>query len=192
MKGAIKTNARLVLEYPARALAGLGATANHLTLTGLFLSVVSGVLLGIGCFGWSSVFLILAGFCDMLDGAVARARNESSVFGAHLDSSVDRLAEALFFGGAIYLFYVQGEPFYILLAYMTAVSSFLISYTRARAEGLGVDCQVGLMERPERIILLILALWFGPLGLKVALWVLTPLALYTTWQRINHVYKSTR
>ena len=192
MKGVIKTKAREWLTYPARALAAVGVTANHLTVAGLVFSGMSGWLLGGGSFGWASVVLLLAGFCDMLDGSVARIRNESSVFGAHLDSSVDRVAEALVFAGAIYYFHAQGQGLYVLLAYFAMIGSFLISYTRARAEGLGIECAVGLMERPERIVLLILALWAGAPGLKVVLWVLMPLAFYTSWQRILHVYRSAR
>lgn len=190
MKGRVKTRARELLTYPARGLAAARVSPNHLTLAGLALSGIAGVVLGRGRFGWASLFLILAGLCDMLDGAVARTRNQSSLFGAHLDSTVDRLAEAFVFGGALYFFHHTHQSLYVMLAYFAIVGSFLISYTRARAEGLGLECNVGLMERPERIVLLIVALWFGVPGLKVVLWVLTPLAFYTSWQRILHVYRS--
>ncbi|NNF05920.1 MAG: CDP-alcohol phosphatidyltransferase family protein [Candidatus Eisenbacteria bacterium] len=193
MKSAVKTWARVTVEPIVGLLHALKLTPNHITLFGTALSGVAGWLVSEGHFIYATLTLGVGGLCDMLDGALARKYGTSSTFGAFLDSSMDRLAELFFFVG-VAIFFHQAEPssLYIALAILAAGGSFLVSYTRARAEGLGIDCSVGLMERPERIVIILLATPFGALGLKVMLWILTPLVFFTVWQRIHHVQRATQ
>jgi len=191
MKSALKAWVRSVLGPAARGLGWLGITPNHLTLFGMFLSGAAGLLLGGGYFRTGALVLILGSLCDMLDGAVARETGRSSTFGAFLDSTVDRVSEMFVFAGFLVYFSREGATLYALLAFLAAAGSFLVSYTRARAEGLGIPCQVGWMERPERLVLLILACLIGPGMVKVVLWLLTVLVAWTSWQRIHHVRQET-
>jgi CDP-diacylglycerol--glycerol-3-phosphate 3-phosphatidyltransferase len=129
----------------------------------------------------------------MLDGAVARVSGLASRYGAFLDSTIDRAAEMLLFGGLLVYFTRQdGSSLYPLLTFCAAGSSFLVSYTRARAEGLGIPCSVGWMERPERLVLLMIAVVFGAEPVRVALWILFVLTLWTAGQRMLHVRRETR
>jgi CDP-diacylglycerol--glycerol-3-phosphate 3-phosphatidyltransferase len=106
---------------------------------------------------------------------------------------VDRLAELFVFAGmVVYFGRSDGSSLYPLLAVLAAGGSFLVSYTRARAEGLGVSCSVGWMERPERLVVLLVAIAFGSGAVRVALWALTVLTFFTAAQRMNHVYRETR
>jgi len=192
MKSRIKEGARTVIGPLADGLAAAGVSPNHLTLSGFVLSLAAGAATAYGLLVPGAVLLILGGVCDMLDGAVARRHGHATRFGAFLDSTVDRAAELVFFAGlAVYFHRVVPSSLYLALTLLALGGSFLISYARARAEGLGLSCQVGLLERPERLVLLITALFFGRVGIEVALWVLTPLAYFTTWQRIAHVRAET-
>ena len=193
MKSAVKDLGRRALAPVARGLARLHVSPNHITLAGLVAMAGSGALLGLGSFRGAGLALLVGGVCDMLDGAVARDSGVSSRFGAFFDSTSDRLAEMFFFAGLL-VHYTRVDPsvLYALLTFFAAGGSFMVSYTRARAEGLGVDCQVGVMERPERMVLLLLACFVGGIGMKAVLWVLTPLVFHTSLQRILHVQERTR
>jgi CDP-diacylglycerol--glycerol-3-phosphate 3-phosphatidyltransferase len=193
MKSAAKDLGRRALAPVAERLARLHVSPNQITLAGLVAMAGSGVLLALGSFRGAGLALLVGGLCDMLDGAVARSSGVSSKFGAFFDSTSDRLAELLFFAGLlVYFTRVELSVLYALLTFLAAGGSLLVSYTRARAEGLGVDCQVGMMERPERMVLLLIACFVGGIGVKVALWVLTPLVFFTSLQRVLHVEKRTR
>lgn len=193
MKSAVKDRGRGILAPVARLLANLGVTPNTLTVAGLAASGVAGFLVARGDFRASAIALLAGGLCDVLDGAVARATGRSSTFGAFLDSSVDRVAEMFFFAG-ILVFFIREEPstLYALLAFLAAGGSYMVSYVRARSEGLGVPCTVGWMERPERMVLMIVATAVGSWGVRVALWILTVLVFWTSIQRMQHVYRETR
>jgi len=192
VKSWVKGRARRAIAPLAAGLAGLGVEPNHVTLAGLGFSLLAGVFLAFGRFHWAAAWLLLGSLSDMLDGAIARTFDRGSRFGAFLDSTVDRYAELFFFSGVVlYFHHIESSSLYVLLALLAAGGSFGVSYARARAEGLGVDCSVGVMERPERLVLLILACLVGPLALRVVLWILTPLVFYTVWQRIRHVRRRT-
>jgi len=192
VRGRVKDDARRLLVPLAGALARMGISPDHITAAGLGMSFLAGLAAGYGRFTTAAVALTLSGICDMLDGAVARA-GVTTRFGAFLDSSVDRLSELLLFAGFVAYFHrVDGSAFFSVLTVFALGGSFLISYTRARAEGLGIECKVGVMERPERFVLLILALCFGDPGLRTAMVLLPPLAFYTTWQRMAHVHRESR
>jgi len=193
LKRLIKDQGRQRLAPLARALASIGVSPDVLTWIGFLLSSLAGVLVGGGQFRVAALALLVGGLCDVLDGAVARAAGKSTQFGAFLDSTVDRWAEMFFFAGILYYF-VEQEPstLYSLLAFLAAGGSFMVSYTRARAEGLGLECTVGWMERPERIAVLILASLIGVVGIKIALWLLTILVFWTSGQRMLHVHREAK
>lgn len=215
LKEAMKRFAHTALDPVVRGLAGAGVRPDHLTALGLALSIGAGVAFALGRFRLGSSLATAAGVCDILDGQVARLTNSVSRFGAFFDSTLDRIAEAALLLG-IAGFYVltlvdlsvnpervarqlsRGlEPVtwaaIAFLAVLGLVGSFMVSYTRARAEGLGLDCKVGWFERPERMILLIVA-GFAGLGpvMPAALLVLVALSFATAFQRMAHVWKQTR
>jgi CDP-diacylglycerol--glycerol-3-phosphate 3-phosphatidyltransferase len=215
LKERLKRAAHALLDPVVAALGGLGIRADHLTWLGLLLSLASGFAFFDGHFRLAALLLLASGVCDILDGQLARRAGGFSRFGAFLDSSLDRLSEAAVLLG-IMGFYLRNlhalvfqqtlvleqlakrlEPVtWAVMAFTSAlalVASFLVSYTRARAEGLGLDCRVGWFERPERIVLLIAAgllkvFW----AMSAALLLLTALSFWTAYQRARHVWRHTR
>jgi CDP-diacylglycerol--glycerol-3-phosphate 3-phosphatidyltransferase len=134
--------------------------------------------------------MLFGGLFDALDGAVARESNRMSDFGAFLDSTLDRISEAVVFVGIIFFYATSDGPYAALLAGTAMTFSLLTSYTRARAEGLGIRCEVGLLERASRVVLLSA---FSILGfLTIGLGLVAAGALVTTVQRILHVRRETR
>ena len=183
------------VEGPAsRAVTRLGLSPNTLTLLGLPVAGVGAYLLSAGQFAAGGAVVLLSGALDLLDGAVARATGRVTRFGAFLDSNVDRVSEAVVLLGL--LVYYLGRPstteaeLGAVLVYVAIVSSIMVSYTRARAEGLGIECNVGLMTRPERIAVLSIGLiagqWWRP-AVPIALGLVSLLATVTTVQRVLHV-----
>jgi|YelNatPaOPRAMG01_1025707.scaffolds.fasta_scaffold11316_2 CDP-diacylglycerol--glycerol-3-phosphate 3-phosphatidyltransferase len=164
-------------------------TPNNLTVAGLALNVAAAPLIVSGHFIWALVVFLLAGICDMLDGAVARLSEQVTPFGAFLDSTSDRVAEGVVLGAVAIWFARQGLYFEVGAVFVALVASFLVSYTRARAEALGLECKVGLMSRPERIVLLAVGLLFAPHfhALSVVIYALAGLTSFTVLQRILHV-----
>jgi CDP-diacylglycerol--glycerol-3-phosphate 3-phosphatidyltransferase len=161
-----------------------------LTVLGWTLSVGSAVLFGLGYTRIAGVVMLLGGLFDALDGAVARESNRMSDFGAFLDSTLDRLSEATIFVGIIFFYAAAARPYEALLAGVAMTFSLLTSYARARAEGLGMECQVGLLERAGRVVILSA---FSIAGLlTVGLGLVAAGALITTAQRILHVRRATR
>ena len=197
------------------ALVALGVRADHVTVIGLLVSLAAAVAFFEGRFQIGAGLLALSGVCDILDGEVARKRGVRSRFGAFLDSTLDRLADAIVLAGiaGFYLVHLvelvlqpqraveeisRGlEPRTWALVSLTAIAaligSLLVSYARARAEGLGLDCKVGWVERPQRMVLLIVAGAFG-VGpwMSGALLLLVVLTFVTAGQRVAHVWKITR
>ena len=184
----------------ARWIAALGITANMLTITGLLIGIGAGICIALGHLKLAGALILIGGTFDLMDGAVARASKVSNPFGALLDSVVDRYTEgAIFVGLAIY-FSIQRGPKMITglaLTCLALIGAFLVSYVRARAEGLRVECKVGLMQRPERIVVLSLGVIFGDLTFKsinvspliIALWVLVVLSHITVLQRVAFASK---
>ena len=161
-----------------------------LTLLGWTLSVASAVLFGLGYARLAGVVMLLGGLFDALDGAVARESNRMSAFGAFLDSTLDRLSESTIFVGIVFYYATSDLPYGALLAGSAMVFSLLTSYARARAEGLGIECEVGLLERAGRVVILSI---FSMVGLlTVGLCLVAVGALVTTAQRILHVRRATR
>ena len=175
---------------------------NLLTTIGTLILVGSAVAWGAGEIRLGGFLLLLSGVFDMLDGRVARGSELASRFGAFYDSTLDRVGEAALFAGIAVYFMQGGVPSWLAVtAVCIAISalsfSLLVSYARARAEGLGLECKVGIAQRAERIVGLgVPSLFFGagPHGLLLLTIVtlLAVVALVTVVQRIHHVYKATR
>ncbi|HET6885277.1 MAG TPA: CDP-alcohol phosphatidyltransferase family protein [Rubrobacteraceae bacterium] len=186
----IKDSLRQLLHPLVRLLSALQVRPDTLTILGWTLSVCAAVLFGLGYARVAGLVMLLGGLFDALDGDVARASNRMSAFGAFLDSTLDRLSEAAIFVGIIYFYAAAARPFEALLAGTAMTFSLLTSYARARAEGLDIECQVGLLERAGRVVILsafsIAGLLTFGLGLVAAG------ALVTTAQRILHVRRATR
>jgi CDP-diacylglycerol--glycerol-3-phosphate 3-phosphatidyltransferase len=136
------------------------------------------------------ILIFLMGPVDALDGTMARLRGEATEFGAFVDSVTDRYSELVIFGGLLYFYLQQGEWLMVVLAYLAAAGSVLVSYTRARAQSLGVETKVGILTRLERYLVLVPALIFNiP---HIALWILAVLTNLTALQRILHVRRKAR
>ena len=154
---------------------------NSLTAAGFFLTMCACVMLAFNL-RVGGILVLLTSFFDMLDGAVARARGMETSFGAFLDSVLDRYADAGILLAVAWNMYVTRNATGVILSLLTLVGAFLISYARARAEGLGVSCIHGLMERPERILFLATGAITG--FMIPVLWVMTVLTHFTAIQRI--------
>jgi CDP-diacylglycerol--glycerol-3-phosphate 3-phosphatidyltransferase len=171
-----------------------GVTPNQITLLGVVVQAVVSYLIVVDRLAQAGFVLIAAALLDTVDGAVAKARGLTTKFGAFLDSTMDRLSDALVFLPVAWLYLAEptaaraDQQWVAALALVTLVLSFLVSYARARAEGLGFECNVGLIERAERLIIMILALVFNDL-LPAGLALLALASLITLVQRMVHVYK---
>ena len=181
---------RQLLHPLVRLLSALRVRPDTLTVLGWTLSVASAVLFGLGYARLAGAVMLLGGLFDALDGAVARESNRMSAFGAFLDSTLDRLSESTIFVGIVFFYAASDLPYGALLAGTAMVFSLLTSYARARAEGLGIECQVGLLERAGRVVILSVSSMLGLL--TVGLWLVAAGALVTTVQRILHVHRATR
>jgi CDP-diacylglycerol--glycerol-3-phosphate 3-phosphatidyltransferase len=167
----------------------MGMTPDLLTLSGVVLSAFIAVFLVKEKFPLAGFWLLLAGAFDTLDGAMARNLGLKRKFGAFLDSTMDRLSEAMVFLGFIILYYRRQQPVEFILAFSASVFSQMVPYTRARAEGLGLSCEVGILPRWVRVSVLGLGLLLGvPTW---ALWIVAVGSLITTVQRILWVRKLT-
>ncbi|HEV3477737.1 MAG TPA: CDP-alcohol phosphatidyltransferase family protein, partial [Rubrobacteraceae bacterium] len=153
-KEASKDAFRQLLHPLVRLLSALRVRPDTLTVLGWALSLCSAVLFGLGYMRVAGIVMLLAGLFDALDGAVARESNRMSSFGAFLDSTLDRLSEAAIFVGIVFFYAADARPYEALLAGVAMTFSLLTSYARARAEGLGIQCQVGLLERAGRVVIL--------------------------------------
>jgi len=131
-----------------------------------------------------AVLVLAAGFADMVDGAVARATGRGSPFGAFMDSVVDRYSEAAYFTGLVYFYAAGRDKMMAVLVVLVLTGSVFVSYAKARAESLIDECKVGIMERPERVVLLALGYLVGGYGALVALLLLAALTHFTAIQRI--------
>lgn len=191
---------RRLVERLMRPLVRSGLTPNMVTVIGFLISVLAAAVLFSGRFVAGGLLVLFAGAFDMLDGGLARARGGGSKFGAFFDSTLDRLSEGIVYLGLLAWFAEHGRLLTAVIIYTVILGSLLISYARARAEGLGLECKVGLLARPERVILLGLALLGDGSGIsalpddRILLVVLAGLAVltfFTLAQRIWHIYRLT-
>ena len=165
-------------------------TPNQITVAGLSLNAVAAVLIYHEHYVWATVAFVTGSILDILDGALARSRNMLTPFGGFLDSTTDRMSEGLVLGSIALVFARQGHTWALASVFVALVGSFLVSYTRARAEAMGLRCEVGLMSRAERIALVAIALPFAGHGsLPWAIEILAALTAFTVWQRIDYVRK---
>lgn len=185
-----KESLRQLLNPLVRLLSRMRVRPDTLTFLGWTFACVSAVLFGLGHVPLAGAVMLFGGLFDALDGAVARASDRMSDFGAFLDSTLDRISEAVIFVGIVFYYASADRPYEALLAGAAMTFSLLTSYTRARAEGLGVRCEVGLLERAGRVVLLSVLSILDFLTLGVGL--VAAGALVTTVQRILHVRRETR
>ena len=183
----LKAIANAVLRPLAQFFIRLGFRPDWVTMLGLVLNIVATGAFAMGHLRWGAAIMLLAGVCDILDGQVAREGRKETKFGALLDSTADRYSEIfLFFGIGAYLIR-QEEWVLSAILFFALTGSLMVSYVRARAEGLGEDCKVGVMQRPERIVALALGGLFGHDGLAFVLVVLAVTTNYTVVERLTHI-----
>lgn len=192
----IGRGAKRIIDAMVRWLAYGGIHPNVLTAIGVTINVGCAVLFGVGEFFWAGVVLIVANLFDMLDGSVARLTGNVTKFGGFLDSSLDRLSDMVAFLG-IMVFYASNTPLHsllnVVLAGLGMIGSVMVSYTTARSESLGVKANVGFLQRPERIVLLIIGAlstfpnsdFFLANRMPQVLWVL---AIGSFWTFIHRMY----
>lgn len=179
---------RGLLTDIATAVAWMGLTPSTLTWFGFVLNAFAGWMLFRGAFTAGGVLVLVGGIFDALDGSVARTTGQTSAFGAFLDSTLDRLSEAVLYLGLLMFFAGQpGSQEVVASIYLAIVGSLMVSYTRARAEGLRIECKVGLFTRFERVVVLALGLLLAQV--RVALWVLVIGSFLTAFHRMWHVWK---
>ena len=199
----IGRGAKRIIDAMVRWLAFGGVSPNILTVIGVTINVGCGVLFGFGEFFWAGIVLIVANLFDMLDGNVARLTGRVTKFGGFLDSSLDRMSDMVVFLG-IMIFYASNTPLhsllYVFLAGVGLMFSVMVSYTTARSEGFGVKANVGFLQRPERVVLLIIGALstfpdsdsFFANRMPQVLWVLAIGSLWTFIHRMFYIWKEIR
>jgi CDP-diacylglycerol--glycerol-3-phosphate 3-phosphatidyltransferase len=190
--GEIERRSKRLAETLIGPLARAGVTANHMTIAGFFAAIPVAALIATDYLVVGGILLLIASAFDTLDGAVARVRDEVTEFGAFLDSTLDRYVEVAYFGALIWLFLGRDDAAGVILSFVVLSGSIMVSYTRARAEGLGLYGKVGVLQRPERLILLGIALIFSGWMLLPVLWAMAVVTNFTVLQRILHVRSQTR
>lgn len=177
------------LEAVGRTLARWNVSPNAVTYLGLVLTFGVAALAAIGEIRWAGVVYIFASVFDALDGTLARVSGKVSRFGAFLDSTIDRFEESIVFLG-LSIYYAQvGGLIEIPLILVATVGSLMVSYTRARAEAVGVSCKVGFMGRPLRVAVMILGMILDQV--LIALIIIAVTTLFTAFHRMYHVWKMT-
>lgn len=192
-KTEIQNRLRSLLDPVVTFLSYLGVTPLSVTIVGIILSLIGAVFVTRGALFWGGIILIISGLCDTIDGSLARRTGTETTFGAFIDSTSDRVTELAYYG-ALILYFLRGDTansvmiFFLLIA---LAGSFLTSYVRARAEGLGLECKVGWLERPERVAILAVGLLLGRLVLIALIVLLAVLTVFTFIQRVLYVRRIT-
>lgn len=176
------------LNQWAARLHQYGITPNQLTLAGLAINFLAGCIFATGAFFIGALVLAVASLADMLDGPLARTTKRVTPFGAFLDSTVDRYSDFFIFGGLVLYFARENQGSWLLISLGILAGAFVTSYAKARAESLIQECPVGIFERSERIIVLMLGSILWPL-LPVALWILLIGTNWTALERIFYTQK---
>ncbi|MCF0197759.1 MAG: CDP-alcohol phosphatidyltransferase family protein [Bacteroidaceae bacterium] len=209
LRDGIQKAVYVLIDKPIALAVKIGLTPNGITTLGLLGNILAAGLFVLATLypehqyafiGWGGATILLSSIMDMVDGRMARTCDLCSTFGAFYDSVLDRYCELLTLAGIVYYFFAVGEEWMALVTLLSLIGSIMVSYVRARAEGLGIECKVGLMQRPERVVLTCLgAVLCGALAPVVPfhpLWLLvTPqiiiavLANITAFHRILHVGK---
>lgn len=195
MENWARKNLSPLLDPVIDAVARTGVSPNALTVGGFALNVIAGLLIALGQPFWGGAVMTVIGMpLDAIDGGVARKLGKQSKFGAFFDSTLDRFAEGALLAGLGYYFAARGDALSVVVTFVALVGSFMVSYTRARAEGLGLECKVGLFSRFGRFLLLVAGLLLSPLfpqSLIIMVWLMAILTLYTAVERMLHVYRLT-
>ncbi len=179
----VRKYSRVFLEPMARFISTTGVSPNVITIFGFLLMVGVAVVLAYGYLFWGGLLIIGVALFDAVDGTLARMMGRTSRFGAFLDSTLDRFSEAVIFLGLFVFLIGQDQEMELLLIYATVVGSLMVSYARARAEGIGVALTDGFFTRFERVFLLVVGLLFNQLTL-----VLWALAIFTNLTAIQRMY----
>jgi CDP-diacylglycerol--glycerol-3-phosphate 3-phosphatidyltransferase len=187
-------------------LARSGVTPNTLTVIGLLLSIVTAVVVAQGFLLAAGLLVLFAGIFDMFDGAMARVSNTATTFGAFIDSTLDRYSESIILFGLLYYAlqrpllhdtlwpFAPEQQWMIALIFIAVVGSLMVSYAKARAEGLGLECKTGLLARPERVVILAIGLLLSGVFPVALMWALALLAVFsnvTAIERIIYVWHIT-
>ena len=181
------------VERPvARLLARLGLTPNMVTLIGLAIAGCGAYTIAVGNWWAGGLIVLFAGVFDLFDGALARATGRVSDFGALLDSTIDRVSEAVVLLGLLAYYLSTDDDLGSILVYVALVGSIMVSYMRARSEGLGIDCKVGVMTRPERVAAVGIGLVVGHWVPVVVLVVLGAIGALTTVTAIHRLIHTSR
>lgn len=183
----IEAYVKTMVQPAVQRLAATGITPNQVTIAGLVTVLVAAVLIGYGYLVTGGLLFLAGALFDLVDGVLARTQERTTDIGAFLDSSLDRIGEGVVFAALVLHFSRQDDPWMATLTVLALTGAYLTSYARARAEGLGLTCTVGLVTRPERVLILGIGLIAGLAG--PAIWVLTLLGAFTAAQRIVHVYR---
>jgi CDP-diacylglycerol--glycerol-3-phosphate 3-phosphatidyltransferase len=186
----IGAGCRWLLVKIVDAIAATGINPNVLTFFGMLVNFWAAVDFAMGLFGWGASLIFLAGFLDMLDGQVARREKRVTAFGGFLDSTLDRYSDMALYMGLLVFYARHGRTAYVVLAAAATAGSVMVSYARARAESLIPTCKVGFMERPERVVLLILGGAFDRMA--PALWVIAVVSTITVIHRIVYTWQETK
>jgi len=182
----LRKNLGLRISNPmVQVLSKSRLTPNTLTFIGLGITIAAAYFIASGHFLLGGGLILVSGLFDLLDGALARLTEQATEFGAILDSTVDRVSEAAILCGLLVWYMAAGASLEIVLIFVVLIGSFLVSYIRARAEGLGLECQVGWFTRAERIIVLAIGLLVGQV--LIALWILVVFVYVTVIQRLIHL-----
>jgi CDP-diacylglycerol---glycerol-3-phosphate 3-phosphatidyltransferase len=179
-----------LLRHVVSGLAATGITPNMFTFLGLAVNSWAAAMFALGRFRQAAAILFLAGFLDMADGQVARRVGRVTAFGAFLDSTLDRYSDLALYMGLVVYYTLSGRSFYMMLAAVAMASSFMVSYSRARADSLIPSCKVGFMERPERLVLLILGGVFNRMA--QVLWVIAAISTITVIHRVVYTWQELR
>lgn len=187
---AIGIGANKVIRLIVRALALSRINPNVLTFMGLVINMVAGAFLAFGAFRTAGGVIIFAGLFDMVDGRVARATNQVTRFGGFFDSVLDRYSDLALLVGLLVYYGTINRPAYVVLTAVVMTASVMISYTRTRAENIIPSCKVGFLERPERIVLLIIGALFDRMA--PVLWVIAVLGNITVIHRMIFTYQESK
>lgn len=189
----VKGAGRAVLAPVVRLAMWLRLTPNEVTVAGFVIVLAAAALVAVGQLLAGAALMVAGSLLDAVDGALARATGGTSAFGSFLDSTLDRAAEAILYGGIVaYYLRVSADPIGpVLLALAALAGSFMVSYTRAKAEGIGLSASVGLAPRTERLVLIVAGIALAGIGFDIgligAIAIIALLAMATTLQRIWHV-----
>jgi len=179
-----------LLHAIVRAFAASGINPNVLTFIGFAINLVAAYLFAYGYFRWAGATVFLAGLFDMVDGRVARLTNRVTPFGGFFDSVMDRYSDLCLLIGLLVFYGRINRFWYVTLVAVVMIGSVMVSYTRARAENLIPSCKVGFLERPERVVLIIIGAMFDRMA--PVLWIIAVLSTVTVIHRVVYTWQATR